>query len=113
MLPPPPAPTARDANPWPVGSAPREGRGRRHRQPAGTPQEPVRRASAAPRIAVAVAIGLLMLGLLVTRFLEGGEFEDLAGILFAIVFLVLFIATRSRARRRSASRPGESGDGHG
>ena len=105
-LPPPPAPTARDANPWTVETAPGSV-SRRHRfrrRTTGAAQDPVRRRSGPSRFAVAIAIAFLMLGIIFMRASEGAEFEDLAGVVFAMVVLILFAATRRRDRSRSAPR---------
>lgn len=107
-LPPPPAPTARDANPWSVETEPVRGRRRRGRHARVAGRDPVKRSSAPPRIAVVLAVAFLMLGLAVMRIRESGEFEDIAGIVFAFVVLLLFAVTRGKSRRRSKS----GGAGH-
>ncbi len=111
-LPPPPAPTARDANPWPVESEPGVGPtdrpfGRRATR-ARTPN-PVKRSSAAPRLAVAIAVALLVLGVVFLRLRAGGDIQDLAGVLFGLVVLVLFAVGRTSSGRRSR-RGGDQGD---
>jgi len=104
-LPPPPAPTARDANPWTVEAARGSGQPRRGWRPEqAADRDPVKRNSAVPRLAIPVAFVLLMLGLAIMRIRESGDFEDLAGIVFAMVVLVLFAVTRAKAGRRAASR---------
>lgn len=115
QLPPPPAPTARDANPWTVEAEPGKAspRHRFRRRVAGGDQDPVRRRSGSPGFAVVIAIALLMLGVAVLRERQGGDFEDLAGAVFAMIVLILFAVTRRRDRKSSAPRhddgEGESG----
>lgn len=110
-LPPPPAPTARDANPWPVetepGAGPMRRRALRRRTRTGQP-DPVKRPSAAPRLAVGIAVALLVLAVVFLRLREGGNIEDLAGVLFGLVVLILFAVGRTSSGRRP--RPGGDQD---
>ena len=105
QLPPPPAPTARDANPWTVESAPGAASSR-HRFPrrrSGVGQDPFRRRPGPSSFVVAIAIALLVAGLLFLRETAGADFEDLARVAFAMIVLVLFAVTRRRSRSRPAA----------
>jgi hypothetical protein len=113
-LPPPPAPTSRDANPWSIGEvhapqrtgippsakAPAEAPGRPRRfptQPPGT-LKPRRRAAAVPLVILAF-IAMTAIGLVVDAF-ESGQLEEAIGPIIAIVF-VAFMIFRQLRRRRS------------
>jgi len=109
-LPPPPAPTARDANPWPMesGSTPASRRhGRVPRRPPamsdGESHSRGEQGAKPPRVAIALAVAVMMMAIAFIRVRETGNIEDLAGVLFAMIVLVLFVVTRKgRGRRRSA-----------
>ncbi|MBS1200140.1 MAG: hypothetical protein H6R27_818 [Proteobacteria bacterium] len=99
-LPAPPAPPARDANPWPLPELDRPAietpSPRRPRRRDGTPEP----GKATPRIAVLAAFALLVLGLAAARMMEGGDAGDLAEALLPLLLLVIFIASRFRRRRK-------------
>lgn len=104
-LPPPPAPPARDANPWRLPELDRPATG------SPSPRRPPRRQDApettgwgAPRIALVVVFVLLVLGLAVARMIEGGNPGDFAEALFPLVILAIFLVSRLRRRRRSNVR---------
>ena len=100
QLPPPPAPTARDANPWPLSSV----------------QQPARRTPSIRRPRARKATmhparegmrNLLFLGIVafivvsgVVEVLQGGGPEALAGIAIPLFILaILFLARRRKSRR--------------
>jgi hypothetical protein len=101
-LPAPPAPPARDANPWPLPELDRPASEtpspRRPRRRDGTP-EPRKETL---RIAVLVAFAVLVFGLAVARMVEGGDAGEVAGALLPLLFLVIFVASRVRRRRKPA-----------
>ena len=116
-MPPPPAPTARDANPWPMESESRPV-SRRHRrvlrrQPdaasRGEASHPDKAGARPPGVAIALAVAF-MIAIGFIRLRNSGNIEDLAGVLFALVVLVLFIVTRKGRRKRSRSG-GRAGSG--
>lgn len=100
-LPPPPAPPARDANPWqlpepdrPAGEAPSPRRPRRRAgqsDPQRTPQR---------RIALAAGIALLVLGVVVARLMGGEDVGDLAKSLAPPLIILIVVTARLRRRRR-------------
>ena len=109
-LPPPPAPTSRDANPWTMGesrapersgippSAQAPERPRRFpTKPPGT-TAPRRRPAAVPLVILAF-IAMTALGL-VADALESGNIEEAIGPIVAVVF-VAFMIFRQLRRRRS------------
>ena len=111
VLPPPPAPPARDANPWPMPeSDARPAPARSHpRLPkrVDTASEPARTPggkSGLPSAAVVVAIALFVLGVAVLRFIESGDAKDLPGLAFAVVMLVFFAVSRIRRASRAGRR---------
>jgi hypothetical protein len=116
-LPPPPAPTARDANPWTISAAEPPRAGSRAGAPAATPRGsetgtghrprfPVRqvehpkprRSPIAPMLILAV-VALVPLGAAV-RALAAGAVADAIGPLIAVGF-VAFVARRMLRRRHS------------
>lgn len=105
-LPPPPAPPARDANPWrlpeldrPAGEAPSPRRPRR-RDP-----RPDARRTPQSRIALAAGIALLVLGVVVARMAGGEDIGDVAKSLAPLLIIVIVVVSRLGRRR---SRAGES-----
>lgn len=100
-LPPPPAPPARDANPWRLPeldrpadetSSPRRPRRRDHQpDPQRTSQS---------RIALAAGLALLVLGVVVARLIGGADIGDLAQSLVPILILVIFVVSRLGRRKR-------------
>jgi hypothetical protein len=111
-LPPPPAPTARDANPWSMGEAHDRERGgippraqaqaptRPGRFPIKPPDttKPRRRGAAVPLVILAF-IAMTAIGL-VADALESGKLEEAIGPIIAVVF-VAFMIVRQLRRRRS------------
>lgn len=105
-LPPPPAPPARDANPWPLpdrkapasGTAPTSPR-QWWKHAAGVDS----RQRTASRVSLAVGLVLLAAGIVLARVLGGEDIGDVAGAMFPLVILVILLATR-RARRRGRER---------
>lgn len=110
-LPPPPAPTARDANPWPVTGVPGPARRTVLRRP--------RQRDPGQRKAREGLRNLLMLGvvafILVSALMEalrGGGVGPLVGALFPLLILaVLFLARRRKSRNGGAGRTGQSDAG--
>jgi hypothetical protein len=113
-LPPPPAPTSRDANPWSMGEAHDRDRGgippraqaqaqapaRPRRFPIKPPDttKPRRRGAAVPLVILAF-IAMTAIGL-VADALESGKLEEAIGPIIAVVF-VAFMIVRQLRRRRS------------
>lgn len=108
-LPPPPAPTSRDANPWSMGerhapdrtgippSAQAPARPRRFpTKPPGT-SAPRRRPAAVPLVILAF-IAMTAIGL-VAEALESGNMEKAIGPLVAVVFVAFMIVRQLRGRR--------------
>lgn len=100
-LPPPPAPPARDANPWrlpeldrPAGQAPSPRRPRRREEPPGPERTPQR------RIALAAGIALLVLGVVVARLTGGEDIGDVVKSLAPLLIIVIVVTARLRRRRR-------------
>lgn len=100
-LPPPPAPPARDANPWPLpeldrpkGGTPSFRRPRRREEPRA-PERTSQR-----RIALAAGIALLVFGVVVARVMGGEDIGDLAQSLFPVLIIVIIFASRFRRRQR-------------
>lgn len=106
-LPPPPAPPARDANPWPWPEQANAGTRRPDRFSAirrvAGPTGPRRANHVLPRLGVAVGMAALVLVIALNKGLGGGGPEDWIGLMFPVLFLVLFIASRLRKAGRQSS----------
>lgn len=110
-LPPPPAPTARDANPWPVTDAPAAPR----RQP---PPRVARRLEPGTRKARNGLRNVLVIGIVafvvlsgVLEALQGSGPEALIGVVFPLLIMgILFLARRQKSRRRDRATPADGGD---
>jgi hypothetical protein len=115
-LPPPPAPTSRDANPWSMGevhAADRTGippaahaqtQTQAPARPRRFPTKPPdsikgRRRSAALPLVILSFIAMIAVGLVVDA-LESGKLEEAIGPIIAVVF-VAFMIVRQLRRRRS------------
>ena len=110
-LPPPPAPTSRDANPWSMGEAHAPARGgipasaqaqdpaRPRRFPIKPPDtiKPRRRSAAVPLVILAF-IAMTAIGL-VADALESGKLEEAIGPIIAVVFVAFMIVRQLRGRR--------------
>ena len=106
QLPPAPAPTARDANPWPVPGAAQSPRRMpsirksRGRDPATRP------AREGMRNLVALGIVAFILVSAALEALQGGGPETLIGMIVPLFILViLFLARRNKSKRRDRSGP--------
>ena len=112
-LPPPPAPTSRDANPWSMGAADAPARGgippsahaqaqdpaRPRRFPIKPPDttRPRRRSAAVPLVILAF-IAMTAIGL-VADALESGNLAEAIGPIIAVVFVAFMIVRQLRGRR--------------
>lgn len=108
-LPPPPAPTSRDANPWSMGETHAPERSgipgsakapvRPHRFPTRSPEtiEPRRRPAAVPLVILAF-IAMTAIGL-VADALESGKLAEAIGPILAVVFVAFMIFRQLRGRR--------------
>jgi hypothetical protein len=110
-LPPPPAPTSRDANPWSMGEVhapdrrgiPPAAQARAPARPGRFPIKPPdtvrprRRAAAVPLVVLAF-IAMIAIGL-VTDALESGKLEEAIGPIVAVVFVAFMIVRQLRGRR--------------
>ena len=103
-LPPPPAPTARDANPWPVTGTPPPRRLTSLRTPRG--RDPgTRKAREAMRNLLALGIVAFIIVSAALEALQGGGPEALVGVVFPLLVVgILFLARRRKSQRRD--RPG-------
>ncbi len=108
-LPPPPAPTSRDANPWSMGEphapdrtgipAAAKARVRPHRFPTKSSEtiEPRRRPAFVP-LAILAFVAMTAIGL-VADALESGNVEEAIGPVVAVVFVAFMIWRQLRSRR--------------
>jgi len=106
-LPPPPAPTARDANPWPVtGTPPPPRRLPSLRTPRG--RDPgTRKAREGMRNLVALGIVAFILVSGVFEAMRGGGGESLVGLAFPLfIMAILFLSRRRKSRERDRAAAG-------
>lgn len=108
-LPPPPAPTSRDANPWPMGEGHSPSRtgipasakapARPHRFPTKSPEtiEPRRRPAFVP-LAILAFVAVTAIGLIADA-LESGNVEEAIGPIVAVVFVAFMLWRQLRDRR--------------
>ena len=111
-LPKPPAPTARDANPWPLPgqshqatAAPGVRRGLRRARDA--------RPAGALRGAVAVGIAVTVIAIALIQARTNGRPGEVAGAAFAAFLMVMFVVARLRRGRRRARRDTDEREGDG
>jgi hypothetical protein len=113
QLPPPPAPTARDANPWRLPELDRQPRR------APNPRRPLRRAARAaqdrPRRRVLqtvlpLAFFALILAVALREAARSGDFQEMVGVALPLLLLAVFVVTRLRASRRRSSRETQGAD---
>jgi hypothetical protein len=108
-LPPPPAPTARDANPWPISSAPtgtqpppgqpRAPGGRLRRRPPAAVA--ARRKRASPWVPLLVLVFIAGTGVqMAIRAFAGGDIEAAAGALVIIAFVAIIALRRAVKKSR-------------
>lgn len=106
LLPPPPAPTARDANPWPVSETNRQpGRTTPFsiRRPQRSDRKPrPRRSALGSMFAIGVAAFILVTALI--QALRGDSPQDWGGVAVTVFFLVMFVVSRLRSSRRRSER---------
>lgn len=108
-LPPPPAPTSRDANPWPMSSgSAAPSRVRRHPRMPDVPRGTPAPAGADPRrprrtrwMPLAVLLFIAGLGVqMVLVALERGEWQGAIGALVMLAMVALMVVRLVRRRRR-------------
>jgi len=112
-LPPPPAPTSRDANPWSMGEAhapdrggippTAQGQGQAPARPRRFPIKPPgatrpRRRTAVMPLAILSFVAMIAIGL-VADALESGNLEEAIGPVIAVVFVAFMIVRQLRGRR--------------
>ena len=99
-LPPAPAPTARDANPWSLET------GQSRPRPSGFPRRAKHRArhpgpeQRSQRAAVAIVIAVLVLGVVMMQVARGGDVGDLAEVALPLAMVAIFAISRLRGRRK-------------
>jgi hypothetical protein len=99
QLPPPPAPPARDANPWPLPGSPRTHRLPSIRRPRGRDAS-TRPAREGMRNLVAVAVVAFIVVSGVLEALQGGGPESIVGLVVPLFILaILFLARRRKSNR--------------
>jgi hypothetical protein len=100
QLPPPPAPPARDANPWPLSGSPPRRRGPTIRRPRGR-DATTRPAREGLRNLVAIGIVAFIIASGVLEALQGGGPEAIVGLVVPLFILaILFLARRRKSNRR-------------
>jgi hypothetical protein len=114
-LPPPPAPVARDANPWPMPQRQGETRARAERpRIAKHPLDPVRSSRHGLSRFVPIAVFLVILGSVASGALEAlGRGDRLGAIVPLIVLGVAAVSVWRAARRRRNRSSGIPGVGEG
>jgi hypothetical protein len=107
-LPPPPAPPARDANPWPW---PEQARGAERRpsrlasiRRAGRRDRQEPPASPALSKSVAIGVAILVMTMALIEALGRGGAEDWAGAVFVVLLLVIFALRQLRGASKRAAR---------
>jgi hypothetical protein len=118
-LPPPPAPVARDANPWPMPQ--RQGetrvraeRPRRAKYPLPPPLDPIRSSRHGLSRFLPIAVFLVILGSVASGALKAlGRGDRLGAIIPLIVLGVAAVSVWRSARRRSNRSLGIPGVGEG
>jgi hypothetical protein len=112
MLPPPPAPPSRDANPWEwpeeaSAETGRRGRGGMLRRVPGS-DGATRASNALLRLGVALGIAALVLAIAVSKGFGHGGPKDWVSVMFPVLLLVLFVGSRLRRARRRDDRIADS-----
>lgn len=109
-LPPPPAPTARDANPWPLSGGAVDGHAttaarRRGAAQAGAPGAgDSRRRSFLQGAAVPLVAALFMGVFAFLRGRKGESFEEYRGLLIALAVIAFIVISRIGARSSSGGK---------
>jgi len=107
QLPPPPAPTARDANPWPVTGTPEPPRRVPSLRMARRRDPGTRKVREGMRNLVALGIVAFIIVSGVFEALRGGGPEALVGLAFPLFILaILFMARRRKLRARDREAAG-------
>jgi hypothetical protein len=105
-LPPPPAPPARDANPWPLPEQERSAGARpESTYPAGGRDAGKQPRSAALQLTLAIGIAVFVMTAALYRTLGSGSPKDWVGVMLALLMLGVFVLARLRRARRRANRP--------
>ena len=118
-LPPPPAPVARDANPWPMPQRQGETRVRAERPrlakyPLPPPLDPIRSSRHGLSRLVPIAVFLAILGSIASGAFEAlGRGDRLGAIIPLVVLGVAAVSVWRSARRRSNRSSGIPGIGKG
>lgn len=116
-MPPPPAPPARDANPWPLPEQERSAGARpESTYRAGGRDVGTQPRAAALQLTLAIGIAVFVMTALLYRTLGSGSPKDWVGVMLAVLLLGVFVLVRLRRARRRANRsprvrPGSSRTG--